>query len=102
MAHPDVHQAALGFSAMGSEARLDVLRMLVKAGPKGLAVGDIQRRTGIVASTLAHHLKFLAAADLIVQEKQGRSILSRANYGHLEGLAAFILNECCVDAGAGR
>ena len=93
----DPVKAAQGFSAMGSEARLEVLQLLVKAGTDGLPVGDIQSRTGIVASTLAHHLKFLAAADLILQEKQGRSIISRANYEHLETLAGFILTECCVD-----
>jgi len=56
-----------------------------------------QARTGIVASTLAHHLKTLSAAKLIVQEKEGRVITSRANYTHLEELAAFILTECCAD-----
>ncbi|MEM9330911.1 MAG: metalloregulator ArsR/SmtB family transcription factor [Pseudomonadota bacterium] len=89
--------AAEGFSAMGSESRLLVLQTLVKAGPKGLAVGEIQKRTNIPASTLAHHLKFLNAADLVVQEKQGRTIFSRANFQHLESLADFILNECCRD-----
>ena len=89
--------AAEGFSAMGSESRLLVLQTLVKAGPKGLAVGEIQKRTSIPASTLAHHLKFLNAADLVVQEKHGRTIYSRANFQHLESLAEFILKECCLD-----
>ncbi|MEM8651573.1 MAG: helix-turn-helix domain-containing protein, partial [Pseudomonadota bacterium] len=75
----------------------DVLRSLVKAGDNGLLVGDIQERTGIPASTLAHHLKFLTSAGLIVQEKNGRSIINRANYSHLQELAAFILEECCAD-----
>ncbi len=92
-----VEQAAVGFSAMGSEARLDVLRLLVKAGDGGLSVGDIQDRTSIVPSTLAHHLKTLRDADLIAQEKRGRSIVSRANYPHLRDLAEFILSECCAD-----
>ena len=89
--------AADGFAAMGSEARLRVLRLLVKAGEDGLAVGDIQQRTGIPASTLAHHLKHLTNAGLILQEKQGRIITSRANYAHLQSLAAFILEECCIE-----
>lgn len=89
--------ASTGFSAMGSESRLDVLRALVRAGEAGLAVGDIQIRTGIPASTLAHHLKFLASANLLVQKKQGRTVINRANFSHLEALAAFILKECCVD-----
>lgn len=89
--------AAQGFSAMGSEARLEVLQTLVRAGDKGLLVGDIQQRTGIPGSTLAHHLKFLTSADLIVQNKQGRTIINQANYRHLQALAAFILEECCAD-----
>lgn len=94
----EIVTAAEGFSAMGSESRLDVLRSLVKAGKGGLLVGDIQQRTNIAASTLAHHLKFLASAQLIIQEKHGRTIVNRANFDHLEALAAFIVEECCVEA----
>lgn len=92
--------AAEGFSAMGSESRLAVLQTLVKAGHAGLPVGDIQKRTGIPGSTLAHHLKFLNAANLVLQKKQGRTIINRANFDHLEMLAAFILEECCIDEDA--
>ncbi len=91
-------QAAQGFAAMGSEARLTVLRCLVRAGSDGLTVGEIQDRTGIAPSTQAHHLKFLAGADVVIQEKRGRSIVTRANYDHLKLLADFILDECCLDA----
>lgn len=90
-------QAAQGFAAMGSEARLKVLKTLVRAGEAGLTVGEIQDRTGIAPSTLAHHLKFLAAGDLVEQEKQGRSVINRARYDTLRQLAGFILSECCVD-----
>ena len=92
-----LEQAARGFSAAGSEPRLDVLLALVRAGEAGLSVGQIQDRLEIPASTLAHHLKFLAAADLIVQERQGRTVINRAAYDHLRGLAAFLLRECCLD-----
>ena len=94
----EAHIAAEGFSAMGSESRLEVLRTLVRAGEAGLSVGDIQQKTGIPASTLAHHLKFLSSAHLIEQEKQGRTIFNRANYAHLGQLAAYIMNECCIDS----
>ena len=93
----DVELAAQGFASMGSEARLAVVRCLVRAGDAGLSVGELQERTGIAASTLAHHLKFLAAADVIQQEKHGRSIANRANYDRLRALADFILLECCID-----
>ncbi|WP_164660392.1 helix-turn-helix transcriptional regulator [Tropicibacter sp. Alg240-R139] len=89
---------AAGFSAMGSESRLKVLKVLVRAGESGLTVGEIQERTGIAPSTLAHHLKFLAGGGVVVQEKAGRSTINRANFNQLRVLADFILGECCADA----
>jgi len=96
-----IADAALGFSALGSEARLAVVLTLVKAGPGGLSVGDIQARSGMAASTLAHHLKFLTSAGLVAQEKNGRTIVNRAAFDHLEALAGYLLKECCVEAGDG-
>lgn len=93
----DIEEAAQGFAAVGSEARLQVLLTLVKAGRKGLPVGDIQARSAMPASTLAHHLRFLASAGLIEQEKVGRQVISRAAFDHLEALAGYILSECCAD-----
>jgi ArsR family transcriptional regulator len=93
----ELEVAAQGFAALGSEARLQVVLTLVKAGQRGLSVGDIQSRTGMAASTLAHHLKFLASAGLVIQEKDGRSVINRAAFGHLEDLAGYILKECCAD-----
>jgi len=95
--HIEIEQAAQGFAAMGSEARLQVLLTLVKAGTEGLSVGDIQSRMGIAASTLAHHLRHLTSAGLIEQEKTGRAVINRASYKHLETLAAYILSECCIE-----
>lgn len=89
--------AAQGFAAMGSESRLQVLRVLIRAGQSGLTVSDIQDRTGIAPSTLAHHLKFLSGAGLVEQEKVGRMTVNRACYGVLQDLAEFILDECCAD-----
>ncbi|MBY6136098.1 ArsR/SmtB family transcription factor [Leisingera sp. XS_AS12] len=93
-------EAAQGFAAMGSEARLQVLRCLIRAGEAGLTVGEIQERTGIAPSTLAHHLKFLAGAGVVTQQRQGRATINRADFTRLEALAGFILSECCADAGA--
>ncbi|MEJ8472605.1 ArsR/SmtB family transcription factor [Roseibium algae] len=94
---PDIEVAAQGFAALGSESRLEVVLTLVKAGKTGLTVGDIQTRTGMAASTLAHHLKFLSSAGLVMQEKVGRAVINRAAFDHLEGLASYIMKECCVD-----
>ena len=71
----DIEAAARGFAAMGSEARLNVLNAVIRAGADGLTVGDIQARTGIAPSTT----------------------VNRAAFDHLEGLADFILRECCAD-----
>lgn len=93
----EIEQAAQGFAAIGSEARLQVMLTLVKAGDSGLLVGDIQARTDMPASTLAHHLRFLNSAGLIEQEKSGRAVINRAAYARLKELAAYLLNECCAD-----
>ncbi|MCG7572870.1 helix-turn-helix domain-containing protein [Phaeobacter sp. CNT1-3] len=93
----ELEVAAGGFGAMGSEARLDVLRILIRAGAAGLSVSEIQERSGIAPSTLAHHLKFLAAGNVVLQERQGRSTITRANFDHLRLLADYILCECCMD-----
>ena len=90
-------EAAQGFAAVGSEPRLEVLLALVRAGEGGLTVGEVQERLGVPASTLAHHLRFLAAAGLIEQEKQGRAVLNRAAFERIEALAAFLLSECCAE-----
>jgi DNA-binding transcriptional ArsR family regulator len=93
-----IEEAAQGFAAVGSEHRLEVLLALVRAGPGGLTVGDIQKRLDMPASTLAHHLRFLAAAGLMEQEKSGRAIVNRAAFGRIEALAGYLLRECCADS----
>ena len=97
-----IEEAAQGFAAIGSEARLQVLLTLVNAGGTGLSVGAIQARTDMAASTLAHHLKFLTSAGLVAQEKQGRTVFNRAVFPHLEQLAGYILRECCADQLSGH
>ena len=95
-----LEEAAQGFAAAGSESRLEVLMALVRAGPDGLTVGDIQATVGFPASTLAHHLRFLAAGGLIEQERTGRTVVNRAAYPRIEQLADFLMRECCADAGS--
>lgn len=93
-----VEQAAVRFASIGSEPRLEVLQTLVRAFPNGLTVGEVQDRSGLAASTLAHHLRTLTTAGLIEQEREGRSVVNRACIGKIEALAAYLLQECCVDA----
>lgn len=91
-------QAADGFAAIGARARLDIIRFLVRAGSEGISTGDIQHRTKIPASTLAHHLRTLKEAGLMRQEKVGRWVINRADFDRLENLARFLLAECCADS----
>ena len=95
-----LEEAAQGFAAAGSEPRLEVLLALVRAGPEGLSVGEIQDKVDLPASTLAHHLRFLAAAGLIEQEREGRVVRNRAAFARIERLADFLLRECCSESKA--
>ena len=96
---PDLVQAASTFAALGSEQRLAVLRTLVRVGPEGLSIGELGARTSVTGSTLTHHMKILAQAGLVTQERQGRSIICAAvAYDELRHLSEFLLRECCADS----
>lgn len=92
--------AAQAFAALGAEPRLEVIRLLVRAGPEGLAVGALQARLDVPASTLSHHLRFLTAAGLMTQERRGRSLICRAAFEAIGALSAFLDRECCADVAA--
>lgn len=93
-----VHHAAAAFAALGSEQRLGIMQSLVRAGPKGLAIGELGKRSSVTGSTLTHHLKILTAAGLVDQVKQGRSIVCAAvAYGTVARLSGFLLQNCCAD-----
>ncbi|MEM1236761.1 MAG: metalloregulator ArsR/SmtB family transcription factor [Pseudomonadota bacterium] len=91
-------EMASTFAALGSEQRLAVLRTLVRAGHDGLSIGELGARSGVTGSTLTHHMKILAQAGLVSQEKRGRSIICAAvAYEEVHALSAFLLSECCAD-----
>lgn len=94
----DPEEAAEAFAALGSEARLDVIRHLVRAGPDGMIVGDLKTATGAAGSTLSHHLRFLTQTGLMTQEKSGRKIICRADFDRIQSLAAYLTRECCINA----
>lgn len=92
-------EAAAAFAALGSEQRLGILQVLVRAGPDGLSMGELGTRSGITGSTLTHHLKLLTAAGLVEQAKAGRSIIcSSVAYDRVEALSQYLLLNCCEDA----
>ena len=95
----DITRAASTFAALGSEQRLHVLRVLVRAGPEGLTIGELGARSGVTGSTLTHHMKILAAAGLVDQKKQGRKIICVGiDFARIQGIATFLMKECCADS----
>ena len=91
-------EAAAGLEALGNPSRLEIYRLLVRAGDSGKPVGAIQEATGIVASTLSHHLKLLQLAGLITRRKEGTTHFCCANYEAMDSLIAFLTEECCAEA----
>ncbi len=86
---------ARSLAALGHEARLDVFRLLVKAGQDGLTVGEIGQHLGLAPSTLAHHLRTLVDARLVVQERNGREVRNMVDYDVVRNTVEFLTSECC-------
>lgn len=87
--------AALSFAALGHSSRVAILRLLVQAGDAGLSVTQMRAHLNMPATTFGHHLKAMADAGLVSQERQGRSLISRADYAALQGLIGFLMEDCC-------
>ena len=89
-------EAADTLAALGNPTRLRLFRLLIRAGLEGLNVTEIQSRTEIPPSTLAHHLAALARAGVIQQEKRGRELICTAGYQRVRALAAYLTEDCCA------
>ena len=87
----DTPSAATALAALGHEARLSVFRLLVRAGPEGLRVGDIAEHEG-----LAHHLRALVLAGLVAQTRAGREVRCCAEFDRMTALLGFLSAECCT------
>ena len=83
-------------SAMGTEPRLRIVRLLLAAHPEGLVVGDIQGELGITGSTLSHHLDKLKNEDLVKVRREGTFLRYSANTESLQELLTFLYAECCT------
>ena len=86
---------ARALAALGHDARLGVFRLLVKAGEPGLTVGEIGGHMELAPSTMAHHLRALVEAGLVIQEKRGREVLNRVDYKEMRRVLDFLASECC-------
>ena len=91
----DERQALMAFAALAQETRLQIVRLLVQAGPEGVASGVLGSELGVSASTVSFHLKELDHAGLIQARREGRSIIYSAAYPALSGLIAFLMKDCC-------
>lgn len=87
--------AARCLEALGNATRLALFRLLVRAGPEGAPVGDLQASLEIPASTLSHHLARLVRVGLVTQERHSRQLICRADYARMRGLIAFLDEHCC-------
>jgi len=84
------------FAAMGTEARLSIMQLLMTAEPKGMVVGDIQSELEIPNSTLSHHLDKLRNEELVTVRREGTFLWYRANTNTLKDLLGFLYAECCT------
>ena len=87
--------AISALSALAHPGRLAVFRLLVRAGPQGMAAGEIARATGSLANTLSTNLNVLAGAGLVSSRRDGRSIIYAAGYDRMRELLAFLMEDCC-------
>jgi len=84
------------FSAMGTEPRLRIMRLLLSAHPDGMVAGDIQSELGIPNSTLSHHLEKLKSEDLVKVRRESTFLWYTANTATLRELLGFLYAECCT------
>ena len=91
----EITTAVQKLSALSQETRLAVFRLLVKAGPDGLAAGEVARTLCVPANTLSSQLTLLANAGLVTSRRDGRSIIYAADYDGMSGLLVWLMEDCC-------
>lgn len=91
----DTRQVITALGALAQENRLAVFRLLVQAGPEGLAAGVVAERLGIPSSSLSFHLAQLTHAGLIRQRRVSRSLIYSADFDAMNGLVGYLTENCC-------
>ena len=86
-------------AALAQPLRLQVFRALVVAGPQGLTPGAMSEGTGVPPNTLSFHLKELSNAGLVSQQRDGRFLIYRADFERMNGLLAYLTENCCQGTG---
>ena len=87
--------ALSALAALGQGTRLEVFRLLVQAGPGGVAAGEIATRLDTFQNTMSAHLKILSHAGLVRTQKEGRSVRYFADMTGFRDLLAYLMEDCC-------
>lgn len=90
--------AVRALSALAHDSRLQVHRLLVQAGEEGVSAGVIAEELGIPASSLSFHLMHLQAAEMVVQRREGRSLIYSVNFECMDALMGYLQENCCKGA----
>jgi DNA-binding transcriptional ArsR family regulator len=88
-------EAIAALSALASESRLAVFRLLVKRGPKGFTPTDLAERLAVPPPTLSFHLKELVRAGLVVSRRESRNLYYSPALDRMDTLVAFLTENCC-------
>jgi DNA-binding transcriptional ArsR family regulator len=91
----EISKAVGALGALAQETRLRIFRALVQRGPDGLPAGRIATLLDLPGPTLSFHLAHLKSASLVSCRRDGRSLIYAANYGAIEGLVAYLTENCC-------
>ena len=91
----DKTDAITAFAALAQETRLDVVRLLVGAGPEGMAAGAIGKTLNVPHNTLSTHLAALTRAGLIRARREGRSMIYAPDFEGVRALVGFLMQDCC-------
>lgn len=92
-------QAIAALGSLAQETRLGIFRLLVQRGPDGLAAGAIAQRLDVPPATLTFHLHQLLHANLLLQRREGRSVIYAANFDGMNALMGFLTANCCSESG---
>lgn len=87
--------ALAALAALAQDNRLDIFRLLVRSGREGMSAGSIASALKLAPNTLTFHLDRLRDADLVTVEREGRSMIYAARYDTMNGLLAFLTENCC-------
>ncbi len=93
-------KAARCLEEIGNQTRLEIFRYLVRAGPEGLAVGELQDHLNIPGSTLSHHIARLVNVGLVKQVREGRILRCRPHFALMDQVIGFLTEQCCTGLAA--